>query len=168
MNAQLGKNLKFLRSKNGLSQEQFAMEIGLNRGNIASYEKGTAEPNVNNLLKIVKYFNIDLIDLIEKDLSSGTLSVDILQGEDLAANVLIEELEGHSYKMEKFLHQSNDMQKIMEGFRTLHQFKKNRGKINLEKMSQEYESLLEVMESLLSSHQELIQFLVRKEKLSGV
>jgi transcriptional regulator with XRE-family HTH domain len=66
----IAKNLRYLRKLAELSQQSFAGKIGLNRGNIASYEKGAAEPNTQNLLKIARYFNIDLIDFVEKDLSS--------------------------------------------------------------------------------------------------
>ena len=66
----IAKNLRYLRKLAELSQQGFASKVGLNRGNIASYEKGAAEPNTQNLLKIVRYFHIDLIDFVEKDLSS--------------------------------------------------------------------------------------------------
>lgn len=164
-----GKNLKFLRAQKKLSQEQFAIEIGLNRGNIASYEKGTAEPNVSNILKIVKYFNIDLSDLVERDLTASNEFASELQGQPKGSlssapapeTRMIEELEDHAQKMEKFLGQSNDMHKIVEGFKSFYQFKKAKGQVDFEKMEQEYEKLLEVMESLLESHNELISFLGR-------
>ncbi|WP_258105322.1 helix-turn-helix transcriptional regulator [Marinoscillum sp. MHG1-6] len=171
MDKLFGKNLKFLRSQKKLSQEQFALEIGLNRGNIASYEKGTAEPSVNNLLKIVKFFNIDLSDIVEKDLTlSNEFASELIEGGnsltdkvDMPEEQMIEELEVHSKKMEKFLTQSNDMQKIVEGFKSFYLFKKAKGSVDMDRMVQEYENLLEVMESLLESHNELISFLEDKE-----
>lgn len=63
------QNLRYLRKLAELSQQALAKKVGLNRGNIASYEKGAAEPNTKNLLKIVRFFNIDVIDFVEKDLS---------------------------------------------------------------------------------------------------
>lgn len=167
MDKLFGKNLKFLRAQKKLSQEQFAGEIGLNRGNIASYEKGTAEPSVKNLLSIVKYFNIDLSDIVEKDLAlSNEFAAELMDGGehitdhmDAPEEQMIEELEVHSQKIEKFFNQSNDMQKIVEGFKSLYLFKKSKGSVDLEKMVKEYEDLLEVMESLLESHNELINFL---------
>ncbi len=62
------QNLRYLRKLAELSQQALAKKVGLNRGNIASYEKGAAEPNTKNLLKIVRFFNIDVIDFVEKDL----------------------------------------------------------------------------------------------------
>lgn len=65
----IASNLKFLRKLTGLSQEQFAKKVEMNRGNIASYEKGNAEPNIEKLQKIVAYFDVDLVTFIEMDLS---------------------------------------------------------------------------------------------------
>ena len=50
-------NIRYLRKKMNLSQEELANAIGLNRGNIASYESGTAEPKIANLVKMSKLFS---------------------------------------------------------------------------------------------------------------
>lgn len=172
MNALFAKNLKFLRTQEKLSQEQFALKIDLNRGNIASYEKGTAEPNMSNLLKIVKYFNIDLSDIVEKDLTlSSELTAEMLDLPengtaqiDATEEYMIDELEDQALKIERFMEQSNDMQKILEGFRSFYRYKKSKGQIDVEKMVGEYENLLEIMESLLETNSELIEFLQPKKK----
>lgn len=65
----ISSNLKFLRKLSGLSQEQFAQKVGMNRGNIASYEKGNAEPSIEKLQRIVGFFEVDLVAFIENDLS---------------------------------------------------------------------------------------------------
>jgi transcriptional regulator with XRE-family HTH domain len=91
-------NLKFLRKKAGLSQEQLGERIALNRGNIASYEKGTAEPRLENVLKIVKLFNIELSDLLEKDLSNSAAIQEELEKMGLpneAAPIPAEEATAH-------------------------------------------------------------------------
>lgn len=70
----LAANLKFLRKRKKLSQEELALQLGLNRGNIASYENGSAEPRISNLLRMAEYFGISLIDLAQRDLTQkGTL-----------------------------------------------------------------------------------------------
>ncbi|MFT6867031.1 MAG: transcriptional regulator with XRE-family HTH domain [Cyclobacteriaceae bacterium] len=171
MDKLFAKNLKFLRTQKKLSQELFSLEIGLNRGNIASYEKGTAEPNINNLLKIVKYFNIDLSDIAEKDLTvSNEFMHELIEQPENTDQVvgdmkclIIGELEDHSNKIERFLGQSNDMQKIVEGFKSFYLYKKSKGSIDLEKIAKAYEDLLELMESLLSSHNEVISYLEKRK-----
>jgi len=64
----LSSNIKCLRRKKGYSQEELAKMVGLNRGNIASYENGTAEPKICNLLKLSRVFGVSIIDLTMKDL----------------------------------------------------------------------------------------------------
>ena len=65
----LDRNIRFLRKQMNLSQEELATKIGLNRGNIASYENGTAEPKVCNLLRLSRLFGVSICDLAQRDLS---------------------------------------------------------------------------------------------------
>lgn len=166
-------NLKFLRKRAGLSQEQLGEKINLNRGNIASYEKGTAEPRLENVLKIVKLFNIELSDLLEKDLSNSAAIQEELEKMGLQSTTaplapeeatahLKAELIDNRMRLERFIGQSDDMQKILEGFRQFHKFKMEKaGDISrdVKNIADDYENLLEVMEALLVSHKELIKYL---------
>lgn len=69
----VGKNIKKIRNVKGLSQQAFADLFQLTRGNISSYEELRAEPKIEVITKIAKYFGIPLSDLIEKDLSVNQL-----------------------------------------------------------------------------------------------
>ncbi len=60
-------NLRFLRNSKHLSQDAFARAVGMNRGNIASYEKGLAEPSSARLLTIARFFGAPLEAIIEDD-----------------------------------------------------------------------------------------------------
>jgi transcriptional regulator with XRE-family HTH domain len=64
-----GKNIKFLRTTNRLSQTAFAEIFNLNRAVIGAYEEERAEPKVEIFVKVAQYFSVDLNDLICKDLS---------------------------------------------------------------------------------------------------
>ena len=64
----LSKNLRALRKRLGCSQEELADKIGLNRGNIASYESGCAEPKICNLVKFARFFKVSIFDLTHADL----------------------------------------------------------------------------------------------------
>ncbi len=70
----VASNLKFLRKQTGLSQDLFAARLELNRGNIASYEKGSAEPSVDKIVKFAAFFNIDVASFIQKDLSGAAIN----------------------------------------------------------------------------------------------
>lgn len=65
----LASNMRHMRKRLGYSQEDLAQQVGLNRGNIASYEKGTAEPKLCNLLKFSQLFGVSIHDLTNRDLS---------------------------------------------------------------------------------------------------
>ncbi|HKK74904.1 MAG TPA: helix-turn-helix transcriptional regulator [Saprospiraceae bacterium] len=67
----LPSNIRLLRKQKKWSQGELAKKIGLNRGNIASYENGTAEPKICNLLKMAHLFGVNLLTLIQKDLNEA-------------------------------------------------------------------------------------------------
>lgn len=79
----LSKNLKFLRLKAGLNQEELAKIVDLNRDNITSYERGIA-PKIDVLLKIVKYFQITVEIICELDLEKKeNLNIELYSSEAL-------------------------------------------------------------------------------------
>lgn len=67
--SQIGNNIKKLRNVKGLSQQAFADLFGLTRGNISSYEELRAEPKIEIMLQIAKYFSIPIAELLEKQLT---------------------------------------------------------------------------------------------------
>lgn len=69
MDELLSLNIKYLRKSKGLTQDQLADKIGVNRAMIGSYEEGRAIPKLSALTAIAHYFNISVDNLINKDLS---------------------------------------------------------------------------------------------------
>ncbi|MBD1420657.1 helix-turn-helix domain-containing protein [Sphingobacterium chuzhouense] len=67
--SQIGSNIKKLRKVKGLSQQAFADLFSLTRGNISSYEERRAEPKIEVILQIAKYFSIPVAQLLEKQLT---------------------------------------------------------------------------------------------------
>lgn len=65
----LEQNIRYLRRQKGWSQEQLGEQLSLNRGNIASYEKGTAQPRICNLIKLSNLFSVSIPNLIQDDLT---------------------------------------------------------------------------------------------------
>ena len=62
---ELGKKIKQLRMKKGLSQEKFALEIGKNRTYFASVEAGKRNISICNIKKIADGLEISLSELFE-------------------------------------------------------------------------------------------------------
>ena len=65
-------NLKFLRKKEALTQEQLATKIGVKRAMIGAYEEGRAEPRLHTLQHLAAYFQVRLDDFVNKDLSGSS------------------------------------------------------------------------------------------------
>lgn len=63
----LGKNLKDIRVKNGLSQENIATILNVSQACIARYEKGLIEISTSNLYKFSKEFNVSINRLCGKE-----------------------------------------------------------------------------------------------------
>ena len=61
----IGVRIKDLRLKNGLSQEKFALKIGMDRTYFTSVEKGKRNISIINLEKIAKGLDISLSELFE-------------------------------------------------------------------------------------------------------
>ncbi|MEG2025625.1 MAG: helix-turn-helix transcriptional regulator [Gordonibacter sp.] len=61
----VGARIKELRLRNGLTQEKFALMIGLNRSYLADIEKGNRNFGFDTLERIVKGFDISLEEFFE-------------------------------------------------------------------------------------------------------
>ena len=62
---ELGKKIKQLRMKKGLSQEKVALEIGMDRTYFASVEAGKRNISICNIKKIADGLEISLSELFE-------------------------------------------------------------------------------------------------------
>jgi transcriptional regulator with XRE-family HTH domain len=51
----------------GISKEEFAHHIEVSKETIDDWENNRSEPNANQLMKISKYYQIPLYDLMRKD-----------------------------------------------------------------------------------------------------
>ena len=164
------KNLKYLRRGKGLSQEEFGKLVGLNRGNIASYEKQTAEPSIMNLSRISKYLNIDLGDLIDKDLSVKNEIIRQIDdrgeftysNDKVAEEVLMDTIVDHQNKLEQFRKRSDEMARILDGFKQFHKFRMENSEgisDDVRKLAMDYEKLLDVLEDVLSTNKHMMKLL---------
>ena len=65
----ISNNLKHLRKKIKLTQEQMAVQVGIKRSLLGAYEEGRADPRISNLLKFSEIFNLTVDELISSDLT---------------------------------------------------------------------------------------------------
>ena len=61
----LGNRIKELRRKTGMSQETFALSIGMDRTYYSSIEKGKHNVTIINLHKISKGLNVSLSEFLK-------------------------------------------------------------------------------------------------------
>lgn len=61
----LGERIRQLRNKHGVSQEKFALQIGMDRTYFASVERGKRNISLLNIKKIADGFNISIAELFE-------------------------------------------------------------------------------------------------------
>lgn len=64
----ISKNVKYLRSKNSISQQELADALRVGRTSLGDYERGRTEPDISTLIKLSDYFSISIDDLLRKDL----------------------------------------------------------------------------------------------------
>lgn len=69
----IGQKIKELRIKTGLSQEKFALKIGMDRTYFASVESGKRNISIVNLEKIANGLGLTLSDLFKGVWLWGTL-----------------------------------------------------------------------------------------------
>ncbi|WP_187444016.1 helix-turn-helix domain-containing protein [Sphingobacterium phlebotomi] len=62
------ENIKCLRAKIRRSQRQLANDLGITRTRYSKYEYGMAEPPIEILVKIAKYYGVSVDELISVDL----------------------------------------------------------------------------------------------------
>ncbi|MFD2893440.1 helix-turn-helix transcriptional regulator [Sphingobacterium arenae] len=60
--------MRYLRGRKGRSQQQLADQLGITRTRYSKYEYGMAEPPIELLIKIARYYGVTIDDIISVDL----------------------------------------------------------------------------------------------------
>ncbi|MCB0663009.1 MAG: helix-turn-helix transcriptional regulator [Saprospiraceae bacterium] len=157
----LAGNLRTIRKRMNYSQEDLAKRVGLNRGNIASYENGTAEPKICSLLKIAHIYGVSMVDLVLRDLSEENnyelATTSFKQRNDKDKSVI-----DHQEKI------SQELENVMNGLHTCHQFKLKTlepdAPRELQAFAHKFEELYDVANKILENHKELLSFVACRLK----
>lgn len=156
----LHKNIRCLRKRLSLSQEELAGKIGLNRGNIASYENGSAEPKICNLLKLSNLFGVSMMDLTQRDLSDEhTLA---------SAGKRYQQISDSEREIvEQFGTKAEEIEKVFKGLYTCCRFKTSTlGELpkDTQILLSNFEQLYEAANTLLCNHKALLDFIQYRMK----
>jgi len=60
----IGENLKVLRKRNKISQEELSKNLDLTRSTYSGYENAAAEPSLETLIKIADFYSLSLDTLM--------------------------------------------------------------------------------------------------------
>lgn len=161
MMSKLANNIRHLRKQKALSQEELAKVIGLNRGNIASYEKGTAEPKICNLLNLSNYYEVSVIDLTTVDLRCP------LALGSARKNFQYELKEEDKVALAAFFEQAEELKKVMESVRVCQNFKMKcmeNVPADLQPVIANFDQLCSAGGMLMKAHTELLDFVKARMK----
>ena len=67
--SKIPSNIKYLRKKKGLSQQQFADQLGIKRSLVGAYEEERADPKYELLKKIALFFDVSVDDFINENIN---------------------------------------------------------------------------------------------------
>jgi transcriptional regulator with XRE-family HTH domain len=67
----LKSNIKYLRKSYKLTQEQLSVPINVSRSALGAWEEGRSAPQIDALLRLSRFFDYSIDDLIKIDLSGG-------------------------------------------------------------------------------------------------
>jgi len=157
----LCKNIRALRKRLSMSQEELGQKIGLNRGNIASYENGTAEPRICNLIKLANLFAVSLKDLTLCDLSQ----------EDQLRLSRQKVVNDNHEAFESYVQRARELEAVINGINTCCRYRikslKNEGDLprNLQVLLMHFDELYEAAKSLSKEHHTLLSYLNCEEEL---
>ena len=66
----IGEFLKELRKEKGLTQEQFAEQFNVSRRSVSRWESGNNMPDLDTLIEMADYYEIDLRELLDGERKS--------------------------------------------------------------------------------------------------
>lgn len=62
------KNLKKLRARKRISQEELGNLLGVTQRTISHYEDGTSQPTIESLILISNFFQVSIDDMVKAEL----------------------------------------------------------------------------------------------------
>lgn len=65
------KNIKFLRLSKGMSQQELADKVGIDRSTISRIENNEIETTIDNAIQFSQILNVPLPDLVGRDLEKN-------------------------------------------------------------------------------------------------
>ncbi len=77
----ISENLKYLRKKNKISQQELSVKLDIPRTTLGDYERGKTEPSIQTIISLASIFEVKIDDLLKENLSH--LDLEIIRNKDL-------------------------------------------------------------------------------------
>lgn len=148
----IASNIRVLRNRLGWSQSELAEKVNLNRGNIASYESGSAEPSICKLLRISNLLQVHPRDITRRDLSDPE---ELLLAQLAHSERRMDEME----RLAQFRNRALELHELVDSSKRLFEYKRSRLETpchEAELFAAQYQQLFEVTQQLLAEHQDLL------------
>ncbi|MBC7885418.1 MAG: helix-turn-helix domain-containing protein [Saprospiraceae bacterium] len=71
----IGNNIKYLRNKHKLSQQELSEKLAVPRSSLSDYERGHTQVSIDVLIRLSDIFDVKIDDLIRSNLSHGDLEI---------------------------------------------------------------------------------------------
>jgi len=159
--SKLASNIRHLRKQLSISQEELANRLGLNRGNIASYEKGTAEPKICNLMNLAHYYKVSVTDLIATDLHCP---IALKTARD---NYKYELKKEDKEILEKFVEQAEELKTVIHSVKVCHKYQLKTVQelpTELQPIVSNFNQLCHAGSHLMKAHTDLLAFIKSRMK----
>lgn len=148
----IASNIRLLRKQRGWSQSELAERVSMNRGNIASYESGSAEPGICKLLRISRLFGVGARDFTRRDFSdTAELAIARLAQSD--------NKEDQHGEMNEFRERAVELEELIASSKKLFEYKRKsivKPCSEADIVAAQYQQLYEVTQQLLQEHRELL------------
>ncbi len=117
----ISKILRKLRENSGLTQQQVAETLNIDRSTYAYYETGKTTPDINTIIKLAKIYNVSYTEIFEDEDKSFYSKVSDISIED--DNILLKYGRKNNQQIYDL---SKEEQKIIIAYRLLPKEKQNK------------------------------------------
>ena len=76
----IAENIKYLRKREGISQEEFAERFGVSRQSVSKWESGESTPDITKCLEIAQYYDISIDMLVSAPLGGQDVTLNTSEG----------------------------------------------------------------------------------------
>lgn len=160
----LASNIRFLRKNVSWSQEELAKRLDVKRSSIAAYESKNVEPRLRTMLEIAKLFDINLSDLIEKDISVSTEATRNFKMKtkvkEANKSTYINTLHKDSKELKAFVDTTVNVKKMLEGLKIFYRFKTHN--ITENTQQSDVDRFIFLIEHLLNKNEALINTMTKR------